>query len=64
MKEYQERVITEQKELSEKADKLNNFTATDQFKQLDDLNQSLMLEQLEIMSNYNRVLNARIGLFN
>jgi len=63
MKEYQERVIKEQKELKEKIVKLENFLG-DYDKRLipSKAEYSLLCNQLEFMNKYNDILLERIKL--
>lgn len=65
MEAYQERVITEQKELAEKIVKLTTFI-TDQEKvlALSDFEWMILCEQLEAMLEYHKVLIVRIIKFN
>ena len=65
MEAYQERVITEQKELAEKIVKLTTFI-TDQEKvlALSDFEWMILYEQLEAMLEYHKVLIVRIIKFN
>ena len=65
MEAYQERVITEQKELAEKIVKLTTFI-TDQEKvlALSDFEWMILCEQLEVMLEYHKVLIVRIIKFN
>ena len=69
MKEYQQRVIEEKKELDEKIVKLKDFMHSDDssdskcFKDLDSVNQGLMMVQLVAMENYSNALARRIEIF-
>lgn len=62
MEEYVQRLIAEEKELREKIDKLYKFIHSEKFEDVDDVEQSLMSDQLEIMMRYRRFLVARIRL--
>lgn len=64
MKQYQERVIKERRELEEKATKLSKFIGLSPL--FDDINQDeqeLMKEQCEIMWQYYEILCWRIATF-
>ena len=64
MEDYQERVVTEQKELAEKVVKLTTFvTNNDNVIKLSETEYALLREQLAIMIRYNELLIARILLF-
>jgi len=64
MKDYQKRVLTEQKELSNKIINLTVFiTDFDKTKKLDELDFNLLNKQLEIMLEYHRVLQMRVVNF-
>lgn len=57
---YVERMIVEENELRDKIAKLSVFTQGDTFKNLPDNSKNLMVEQLECMSRYARILRQRI----
>ena len=63
MKEYQKKVLEEQKELQEKINKLENFLG-DYSKRLipTKAEYSLLCNQLEAMNMYNNILLERIQL--
>ena len=63
LKPHQERVITEQKELAEKLEKLTAFTFTPTFKQLAVAEQERLNRQHSIMEQYVNVLGERITAF-
>lgn len=63
MQEYQERVIKEQKELTEKITILENFLGDyDKRMILSKAEYSLLCNQLEAMTQYNNILLERIKL--
>lgn len=62
MSDFLERLKQEEKELSVKAIKLQEFTLTNAFQELSDANQILLHKQLEVMSDYIGVLVIRIEL--
>jgi hypothetical protein len=63
MKRYQQRVITEQIELSEKIEKLNSFICTEMFCGLDPAEQARLQLQRLMMKGYSEVLRDRIRAF-
>jgi len=65
MKEYQERVIQEQKELGEKIIKLTTFLMFFDLQNADiDIdNWQLLYHQLSDMLSYNQILQKRVYLF-
>jgi len=64
MEEYQERVLVEQKELSDKIVKLTTFvTNNDNVIKLSETEYALLREQLAVMIRHNELLIARILLF-
>jgi len=68
MKEYQKRVIQEQKELGEKIVKLTTFLMFFDLQSIgididDDANLQLLYHQLSEMLSYNQTLQKRIYLF-
>ena len=63
MKPHQERVVTEQKELAEKLEKLTAFTFTDTFSALPKDEQERLNRQHAIMEQYSNVLDERIAAF-
>lgn len=64
MEEYQKRVIDEQIELNLKIPKLEEFIETSTFLNLSSFEKFLLSMQLYHMQQYNRILDARIILFN
>ena len=64
MKEHQERVIQEQKELNEKITKLGDFLG-DYDKRLipSQAEYSLLCRQFDVMQSYNEILMERISLY-
>lgn len=63
MMEYQERVITEKKELDEKLGKLTSFITTGVFAALDVEEQARLFVQRSVMQMYSEVLADRIEAF-
>jgi len=63
-KDFRNRVITEKKELDEKALKLSNFIGlSDEFDKLDAKRKELLREQNDIMWQYSEILGLRIAEF-
>jgi hypothetical protein len=65
MKQEQEfvaRLQEERTQLRERKEKLEAFIRNEKFKQLPFVKQSLMRDQLKIMTNYFQVLTARLEL--
>ncbi|AFF28211.1 gp213 [Sphingomonas phage PAU] len=63
MSTFLERLITEQKELSEKISKLHDYISNNShFETLTERNQELLEDQYETMSNYNSILLERIKI--
>jgi len=60
MEDFQQRLLEEQKELSEKIGKLLDFVGTENFKALSPLKKNLLETQLCIMQSYSMVLFMRI----
>jgi len=61
MEEYQERVLVEQKELSDKIVKLTTFlTDKDNLIKISNMEYEHLYEQLQIMLRYNFILLTRI----
>ena len=60
---YQERVITEQKELGAKIINLTSFLMTDDAMCMENDRHKLLQQQLFIMLEYNIVLQKRLLLF-
>jgi hypothetical protein len=63
MEPYQERVIVEHDELTEKYVKLTAFFTTEAFGHLQDTERSFLRAQLGIMKAYLAILAERIKLF-
>ncbi len=64
MKPHEQRVVDEQKELSEKLTKLQVFIASSPiFKELDERDQELLEEQQLAMLDYQEILDERISRF-
>ena len=63
-KEHEQRVIQERNELSEKTVKLSEFIDKSKiFESLGDRDRELLVSQYNVMLNYLRILNERIGRF-
>lgn len=63
MQEYQQRVVNEESELTDKLNKLTAFFETDRYKALHDAEQERMYRQSQHMSKYRDVLLERIQAF-
>ncbi len=63
LKPHQERVVTEQKELAEKLEKLTAFIFTPTFAALSAPEQERLNRQYGIMEQYVKVLGERIAAF-
>lgn len=63
MKEWQERVILEQKELGEKLKSLCEYIECNDYDMLSLFNRGMLAQQEEYMQKYYGVLSARIALF-
>jgi len=63
MRLYQERVITEKKELDAKRTKLEEFQKTDRFDGLPHEEQHLLRTQETAMTKYSEILGKRIKFF-
>jgi hypothetical protein len=63
MEDYQERVITEAKELNVKVIALNEFLGSAQLFDLEDTDQDLLQAQYVAMRDYLDILNRRIERF-
>lgn len=62
---FKDRIVHEQKELSERKMKLHNFINTNaEFMKLDDLNRYMLEVQLSAMETYDRCLISRIRILN
>lgn len=63
MEKYQERMLSEFKELSGKCLKLKTFIlSNEEFKKLDSRRQSLMSAQLNAMDVYKNILEERLNI--
>jgi hypothetical protein len=56
-----EQMIKEEYEINEKAEKLDTFTWSEEFKKLDDKSQRLLENQFEEMIDYRNLLRHRIS---
>jgi hypothetical protein len=63
MKDYQERVVAEKKELDDKRVKLTAFLKTKTFEALDIAEKARLASQSNIMLQYSNVLSERIAAF-
>ena len=63
MKPYQERVVTEKKELDEKISKLESFLVSPAYEELSQENQYLLDKQHLNMKEYSTILSLRIKGF-
>ena len=63
MQIYQERVVDEKSELSEKLEKLEAFIGGTIYNSLPPSEQTILSRQLLIMQLYEQVLSERIGSF-
>lgn len=62
MEDFKTRLIEEQSLLEEKLNKLNSFTQSDKFDEIDQRQQSLLVIQAGAMYTYNECLKARIEI--
>ena len=62
MEDFKTRLIEEQSLLEEKLNKLNSFTQSDKFDEIDQRQQSLLIIQAGAMYTYNECLKARIEI--
>ena len=60
MSTFLERLLAEETELNEKKAKLEAFTGTDAFKNVDKEQQALLKIQLNAMATYSECLNQRL----
>ena len=60
METFKERLKTEKKELSEKLEKLRTFIESEGFKEIDDVQMTLLNIQLKAMETYSQCLLERI----
>lgn len=63
MQPYQERVVTERDDLSDKIDRLAQFLDTAAYALLPESERDRMFRQLRHMNNYREVLDERIEAF-
>lgn len=63
MKDWQERVVQESKDLDDKIVKLKAMICSDRFEALQDMDQRLLVQQLAVMKQYASVLKVRIQRF-
>jgi len=63
VKEYQQRVIKEKRELDDRLDKLKTFFGVGRFTELDCDEQDRMRKQAEVMGEYSKILGKRIKAF-
>ena len=63
MRDYQQRVVIERADLSEKLEKLTQFLMGDIFAALPGDEQNRLVRQVLIMSDYRDVLDERIAVF-
>jgi hypothetical protein len=61
-KEVFERLIAEEKELSDRIEKLTVFVESENYKKLNDENQYLLRKQLDSMKEYESILQRRIQI--
>ena len=60
MDDFKQRLEAEQKELQEKLQKLNGFIGSDAFKNIDEVQKTLLYVQARAMETYNQILLERI----
>lgn len=63
MAPYQERMITEQQELTEKLVKLRQYIAREEFASLEEIDRNLLMAQGAHMTDYSNTLAQRIARF-
>jgi hypothetical protein len=61
-REVFERLIAEEKELSDRIEKLTVFVESENYKKLNDENQYLLRRQLDSMKEYESILQRRIQI--
>lgn len=61
-REVFERLIAEEKELSDRIEKLTVFVKSENYKKLNDENQYLLRKQLNSMKEYESILQRRIQI--
>lgn len=60
MDDFKQRLEAEQKELQGKLQKLNGFIGSDAFKNIDEVQKTLLNVQARAMETYNQILLERI----
>lgn len=60
MSTFKTRLIEEKSQLEDKIERLESFTLSDNFKNVEDFQKSLLIVQLQSMKTYNYVLSERI----
>lgn len=60
MSDFIQRMEQELTELDARITKLDNFTFSEKFNELNNIDQILLEKQLSVMTDYSRVLNARL----
>ena len=63
MEDFQKRVVDEHDELAQKVARLTSFVNSDKFIKVDSMEQSRLMEQLGVMTQYMGILEERIGAF-
>lgn len=63
MKPYQERVVTEKKELDLRRERLSLFIGGETYQTLDTTERLRLSEQLAVMTEYSIILGERISAF-
>lgn len=63
MQYYQERVVTEKRDLDCKIEKLSVFIKMDMYKKLPSAEQARLNDQFRAMTAYSGILGERIGSF-
>lgn len=61
MSDFKTRLVSEQAELEEKLNKLNDFNQSDKVNDIDPVQKDLLLVQAGAMYTYNECLKARIA---
>ena len=63
MKDFQERVVLEKKELDEKIEKLDQFVMSDKYRGVSSLEKNMLGRQWNLMTLYSELLGKRIRNF-
>ena len=63
MNEWQERLVAELSQVSDRIDALAEFIASDVYSDLADIDRKLLSRQLDYMIAYQRILEQRIDRF-